>query len=343
MKAWQVVRSGAPSDALDWCELERPVPLPAEVLVETRATALNYNEVDGCRGRYLTVNPPMPYTLGMEVVGTVVEAGPGAEEWLGRRVVASATNAFGAHAEFVRCGTSMVFDAPERLDDTDAAAFFFPFHLAHLALHERGHVAAGDRVLIHAAAGGFGSAAVQLAKAAGATVIAVAGGARKAEFVASLGADIVVDHHHEDFVDVVDRVTGGHGVDLVLDGVGGETTTRSIAAMGYDATLMVVGFASGIEAEETGVVTGRQLAFGQVSVGGVMLSYTPDPLVARRYKGFNITPRSVGDEVHRHLVELLETDTIRPIVGEQVTVDQLPAALERMEARATIGRTVVRW
>src|SRR5436190_5441466 len=194
MRAWRVHRYGRPSEALELDDVPEPEPGPGTVRVQSRATVLNYNEVDGCRGRYLTVNPQLPYTLGMEVFGVVDAAGAGAESWIGRRVVATAAGAFGAHAEAVIAPADMVFHAPAALDDAGAAAFFFPFHLAYLGLHERGGLQPGETVLIHAAAGGVGSAAVQLARAAGATVLATAGGPEKVEFVHGLGADIVIDY-----------------------------------------------------------------------------------------------------------------------------------------------------
>ena len=171
----------------------------------------NYNEVDGCRGRYLTVNPPLPYVLGMEVTGVVDAAGPGAEAWIGRRVVATAQGAYGGHAEAVIAPADMVFDAPPALDAGGAAAFLFPFHLAWLGLHERGGLQAGETVLVHAAAGGVGSAAVQLARAAGARVIATAGGPDKVAFVRDLGADVVVDYRADDFAAVVEEATRESG------------------------------------------------------------------------------------------------------------------------------------
>jgi NADPH2:quinone reductase len=342
MRAWQVVRSGRPSHALELRDLAIPDPGPREVLVRATTTVLNYNEIDGCRGRYLTVDPPMPYTLGMELVGVVDRVGPGAESWLGRRVVATAVGAFGAHAEFVTAPIDMVFDAPDRLDDLEAAAFYFPFHLAWLGLFTRGHLTAGQTVLVQAAAGGVGSAAVQLAVAAGATVIAVAGGAEKAALCAELGAQVVVDHRVDDFVAVVESTTGGRGVDLVFDGVGGEVGVRSLPCIGFGGTYMTVGFASGIEAEEIAWVTPRQLCFGSVSVGGVMLSYTSFPDAARAMSGFNIAPRSVGESIQTGLVELLDRGAIRPVIGRVVDFADLPAALDDMEERRTIGRTVVR-
>ena len=167
MRAWQVVRHGRPTEALALRDVPEPVPGPGEILVRTTASVLNYNEVDGCHGRYLTIDPALPYTLGVECVGTVVGAGTGAESWLGRRVTASGRGGIGAHAELVAGSTAIAFEAPPSLDDVEAAAFFYPFHLAWLGLHERGRLAAGETVLIHAAAGGVGSAAVQLAVADG--------------------------------------------------------------------------------------------------------------------------------------------------------------------------------
>lgn len=343
MHAWRVVRAGAPSVALELHQVPVPEPGPREVLVRTSATVLNYNEVDGCRGRYLTVNPPMPYVLGMEVVGTVEACGPGAERWAGRRVMATARGAFGGHAEFVVGAMDSVFDAPDLLDDEQAAAFYFPFHLAHLALFERGGLTAGETVLVHAAAGGVGSAAVQLARAAGASVIASAGGAAKAAVARDLGAATTIDHRTEDVVERCDAVTGGRGVDLVFDGVGGDVTQQSLRTLARNGRLIMVGFAGGIEAEEVPTITPRQLAFGQFSVGGVLLSYVEDDLAVRRAVGINVTPRSVGEAVQGHLLELLAAGAIRPVIGETVGYRELPAALDRMEARATIGRTVVRW
>jgi NADPH2:quinone reductase len=343
MKAWRVHGGGAPSEVLSLDDVDVPSPGTGQVLVRTHATVLNYNEVDGCRGRYLTVNPPIPYILGMEAVGTVEQAGAGAEHWVGRRVVATAVGAFGAHAQYMVAPVDMVFDAPEALDDKDAAAFLFPFHLAHLGLHERGHLAAGESVLVHAAAGGVGSAAVQLAVASGARVFATAGGPDKIALVEQLGAELAIDYRSRDFVEPVLEATGGFGVDLVFDGVGGDVTERSLQCLARNGRHMIIGFAGGIEAEDRPGILPRTLCFGQFSTGGVLLSYAGDPLAARRRGAVNVTPRSVGDEVHRHLLELLAAGAIRTVVGKVVPCTELPAALDEMERRETVGRTVVMW
>lgn len=349
MRGWQVTRFGRPTEALDLVELPDPVPQPGELLVRTSASVLNYNEVDGCHGRYLTIDPPLPYVLGMECVGEVVGAGAGAEGWIGRRVTASGRGALGAHAELVCCPTPMAFEAPELLDDVEAAAFFYPFHLAHLGLHERGRLAAGETVLVHAAAGGVGSAAVQLAVAAGARVIATVGDDDKAAVVEGLGADVVVNYRREDFAARVLQLTDGRGVDVCFDGVGGQTMLESLRCLGRGGRHLVVGFASGIEAEEVPMVTGRMLCFGDFDLVGVILSYV-EPAHLPSIDGghlpvpvprFNPPTTDTGRRVQAHLLELLGAGRIHPVVGRTVPFEGLAQALDDMEARATVGRTVV--
>lgn len=339
MRAWQVVRHGSPSEAMELRDIAVPVPQAGEVRVRTRSTVLNYNDVDGCRGRYLTVNPPLPYTLGMEVVGDVVAAGPGQERWLGRRVMACARGAYGGYAEQVICGAAMVFDAPAALDDREAAGFLFPFHLSWLGLHERGRLKAGETVLVHAGAGGVGSAAIQLAVAAGATVLATAGGPEKLALCRSLGAEIAIDYR-QGFADAVLYATKGRGVDLVFDGVGGTVTEESMRCLAHGGRLMMIGFSGGIEAEDRPLgVTGRVLCFGSVSLMGVMLAYA-DPEHANPAPGIHLTPRPVGEQVEAALEGLLAAGRIRPVIGETIAFEGIPAGLDRMEQRRTTGRVV---
>jgi NADPH2:quinone reductase len=197
-------------------------------------------------------------------------------------------------------------------------------------------------VLVHAAAGGVGSAAVQLAVAAGCRVIATAGSADKLDVARSLGADVAIDYRTTSFVDGVLDATDGRGVDVCFDGVGGDVMVQSLRCLARNGRHVVVGFASGIEAEEVPLVTGRMLCFGNISVMGVILSYR-DPASVPPGAGYNPVPREVGLQVHDRVTELLRAGRIRPLVGKTVSYRELPDALGEMEARATIGRTVVRW
>lgn len=348
MRAWQVVRHGRPTQALELCDVADPSPGEGEILVRATASVLNYNEVDGCHGRYLTINPPLPYTLGMECVGEVVAAGPGAEDWVGRRVTASGRGATGAHADLVVASVAMSFEAPAQLDDHEAAAFFYPFHLAHLGLHERGRLAPGETVLVHAAAGGVGSAAVQLARAAGARVIATVGSDGKADFVRGLGVDRVINYRTDDFAASALEATDGRGVDVCFDGVGGATTVSSLRCLARGGRHLCVGFASGIEAEEVPLISGRALCFGNFDLLGVILAYV-DPAhapyvtdhVSVPVPRFNPPTTDIGQRVQAHLLELLSEGRIRPTIGATVAFEDLPRALENMESRRTVGRTAV--
>jgi len=342
IRAWRVHRYGEPGDALQIDEVEEPPAGPGQVVVRTSTTPLNFNEVDGCFGRYRTIDPPLPYTLGMEAVGEVIRAGEGSADWLGRRVVATAVGAFGAHAQQVLADTDMTFHAPDRLDDVQAAAFFFPFHVAHLALVERGHLQPGQTLLVHAGAGGVGSAAIQLGAALGARVIATAGSAEKLDLCRELGADLAVNYRTDDVADAALDATAGSGVDVVCDLVGGDTTVRTFPCVAHGGRYVLAGFSGGIAAEDIGIVP-RPIIFGNFDLCGVMLSYRSDPAAAKRASGFNLFSRAEGERVHAHLVALLDAGSIRTVVGRTAPWTELPAELARLASRATVGRTVLDW
>jgi NADPH2:quinone reductase len=242
----------------------------------------------------------------------------------------------------------MAFDAPTTLTDVEAAAFFYPFHLAYLGLFERGRLASGETVLVHAAAGGVGSAAVQLAAACGARVLATVGSDDKAAIARELGAEVVVNYRTENFVERVRDATGGFGVDVCFDGVGGAVTLQSLACLRRGGRHLVVGFAGGIEAEEVPIVSGRALCFGNFDLVGVILTYV-DPAIEHHVHQyapvpvpvFNPPTTHIGARVQARLLELLDAGVIRPTVGRTVAFEELPQALEAMESRTTTGRVVV--
>lgn len=341
MRAWRVHQHGRPTEALRLDDVDVPEPGPGQVRVAVSDTVLNFNDIDGCYGRYKTVNPPLPYIAGMEVVGTVDAAGEGAETLVGRRVMATPDGAQGGYAEFAIASTDMVFEAPQTLSGSEAAAYFYPFHLSYLALHERARIEADETVLIHAAAGGIGSAAVQIAKAAGARVITTAGSAAKVAFCKELGADLALDYNEQDFSAEVMEATSGRGVDIVFDTVGGDVAEQSWHCIARNGRHVMVGFSSGIDIEDRGI-TPRPILFGNFSLLGVLLAYASDVEMIKRATGWNLTPKRVGDEVHAALDALLAAGTIHPVVGKVVDFEEIPNALETFEARETVGRTVVR-
>ena len=216
MKAWRVHEYGAPAEVLTLDDVHIPTPGDDELLISVEAITLNFNDLDGIHGRYKTVRTPMPYIPGMEVMGTVDACGPGTEAWAGSRVVAIPSGAFGGYAEYVTAATSMTFEMPASIPLPAAAGILMPFHLGWLALYERGGLQDGETLLVHAGAGGAGSAAIQLGVHAGARVIATAGSPKKLAVCRDLGADVVINYREEDFPTAVLAATDGRGVDVVL-------------------------------------------------------------------------------------------------------------------------------
>lgn len=341
VKQWRVHRYGPPTDALHLDDVDLPVPAAGEVRVEVTRTALNLNDADMCRGIYPTIAPTLPFALGMEMAGVVDATGPGAEAWLGRRVVAVPTGGHGAYAHHAVAPVAMTFDAPAALDDDHAAAFMIAFHTAHLALHRRAHLRAGETLLVHSGAGGVGSAAVQLGVAAGARVLATAGGPEKTAYCRGLGADVAIDYRTADFAAVVLDATGGRGADVICDLVGGDVALASFRCIAREGRYLAAGFSAGQVGGETGLPP-RAISKGNFSVVGAMMSWNDTPHPAARAAGFNAFGRDVGQETHDALVALLDAGAVAPQVGRVVSFDDIPPALEDLESRRTTGKTVVR-
>ena len=340
MRALQVTRHGQPGEVLAVRTVERPEPGPNEVRVKVQAASLNFNDIDRCRGNLVSVPTPPPFTLGMDVCGVVDAVGEGAEEWLGRRVVAITKNALGGIAEYALAGAISVFDPPAGFDAAEATAFLLAFQTSHLALFRRGRLQGGETLVVHAAASGLGTAGIQLGKAAGARVIAVAGGPEKVALCTSLGADLVVDHTAEDFVEAVLAATEDAGADVVYDLSGGDFVERSWRCTAHGGRYLAVGFAD----DDANGMTGRPLrmaCIGNIDIVGVMLAWVDSVDPGMRRFGFNPFGREVADEIHADLLRLADAGMIRPVVGRRVTMEDAGRALDEHEARRSIGRTVV--
>jgi NADPH2:quinone reductase len=341
MKAWRVHRYGSPCKALELDELPDPEPQAGQVRIQVAATVLNWNDIDGCYGRYETVKPPLPYVLGMEAVGRVDAAGEGAGDWIGRRVMTTPVAATGGYAEQAIAPLEMTFRIPDAMDDANAAAFYFPYHVSAIGLLERARLQAGETVLVHAGAGGIGSAAVQLAKATGAQVFATCGSPEKVAFCRDLGADQAIDYNADDFAEVVNEATDGRGVDVVLDTVGGQVTEQSWRCIALNGRHLIAGFSAGIEGEDEKWMTLRPLVFGNFNLMGVIMSYVSDPRPIKRATGWNFLPLDVARAMHERLIGLYESGAIRAVIGRTIGFDEIPAGLETLEQRKVLGRTVV--
>ncbi len=325
MRAWQVRELGEPRDVLALAEVPDPEPGPGQVLVRVLGAAMNFPDVLMCRGGY-QVRPPLPYTPGVELCGEVVTAGPGVTGFAaGDRLIGGPVMPTGAFAELALMNADTALPAPDGLDNAEAAAFFITYQTGWFGLHRRARLAAGETLLVQAAAGGVGSGAVQLGKAAGARVIGVVGGAQKAEVARALGADVVIDRLTQDFVEVVKEVTGGRGADVVYDPVGGEAYTRSTKCIAFEGRILVVGFAG-----------------GQIQSAALNHALVKNYSIVGLHWGLYQTkiPQLIRD-CHAQLTKLVADGAIRPLVGERLGLEEVPAGLQRLADGTTVGRIVV--
>ncbi len=344
MRAWRVHEYGEPTDVLQLEDVPVPEPGPGEVRVRVLGFAFNINDLERINGGNMMVAPELPYAPGMETMGVVDACGPGAEEWIGKRVVAITLQAYGGFAEYVICSAVSTFEMPEVVPLPDAAALFFPFHLAWLGLFDRAELQAGETVLIHAAAGGAGSAAIQLAVDKGARVIATVGSDEKVQLCRGLGAHTVVNYTTDEFLPVCLEQTDGKGVDVVYDNVGEAVMEDSFKALAYNGRYLMMGFASDKTVADAKSIVPRRIALGNFKLCGVMLSYADDERQAmmKNLLGWNLPSNDLGAEITRSVVEMVQAGRVKAVVGRVVEFEDVPAAITAMGNRETVGRVVVK-
>jgi len=343
MRAWRVHEYGNPLEVLRLDEVAVPEPGPGEVRVNVQAIPLNLNDLERITGGNMMVRPEFPYSPGMEVFGVIDACGVGTEEWLGRRVAGITRQAHGGFAEFAICPAVGVFEIAEDIALPDAAALFFPFHLAWLGLFDRAELQAGETVLIHAAAGGSGSAAIQLAKAFGATVFATSGSDEKVALCRELGADLAVNYNTEDWASIVLAETDGRGVDVVFDNVGEAVMADSFKCTAYNGRYLMMGFASNKVVADEKFIVPRQVAMGNFKLCGVLLNYQSEDMIGliKQGMGWNVAPRELGELATNDILELVRSGKIRAVVGSSPDFSELPAAMDAMAKRDTVGRVIV--
>lgn len=342
MRAWRTHAWGKPADALHLDRVPVPEPGPGELLVRNQGLALNLNDMERVTGGNMMVVPELPLVPGMEVMGEVAACGAGAEAWQGRRVAAMTKQASGGWAEYTVCPAHSTFEMPADVPLPGAAALLFPFHLAWLGLVDRAKLAPGESVLIHAGAGGAGSAAIQLAKHRGARVFATVGSPAKRALCEELGADVVIDYTAEDFAAIVMEKTDNRGVEVVFDNVGAAVLDASLGCTAYDGRYLMMGFASDKTKVDQPLVVPRKVAAGNLHLCGVLLAYAPDAIAPAMKKGmgWNFCSPALGAEITRQVVELVRQGAVRPVVGRTVGFEDIPAELQALFDRQTTGRTV---
>lgn len=325
MRALRFAAHGGP-EVLSWDEVPMPVPGPGEVLIDVRAFAVNWADLLERSGRYPGAPQP-PYVTGHDVAGVVVGHGQDAAgPPVGTRVFGVIPRG-GAAAEYLAAPAYQIYPVPHRLSDEQAAGAAGPYLTADVAIVTLGRLEKGEDVLIHAAAGAYGSAAVQLCRAYGAgRIIATAGTDEKAARARDWGADVVVNYSREDFVNVVRRATDGRGVALVLESVGGDVLAGSFDCLMPTGRLVSVGASSGRSSDRFRLHTLFELG---VSVSGFTLG-----------TWLERNPELVRPSVER-VLEMFERGLADPVIGRVFPAEDVRAAHAFLADRQSVGRTVV--
>ncbi len=327
MKALQIVDLTGPDTALALSEVPEPDSPPSHllspgsgVLVEVHAAGVSFPEVLQTRGQY-QVKPPLPFIPGSEIAGIVREATPGASVKPGDRVAAFC--ALGAFAELAVAPEFLTFPLAPELDFAQGAGLILNYHTAYFALVLRGRLTEGETVLVHGAAGGVGSAALQVAKGLGARTIAVVSSDHKQRIAEQAGADAVV-RSDGPWKDEAREISGG-GVDLVLDPVGGDRFTDSLRSLREEGRVVVVGFTGG--------------SIPEVKVNRLLLSNTE--VIGAGWGAYAMARPELCRDIDRALCPLIEGGFVAPIVGSRFPLERAAEALREIDERRATGKVVL--
>ena len=322
MRAVQVTRTDGPS-AISIEEVPEPTadgPYGPQVLLDVHAVGISFPDLLLSKGEY-QIKPDLPFTLGVDFAGVVRFAPEDSGLSAGDRVAACLSH--GGAADVVGLGPHSVFRLPDSLSFEQGAAIPMNYLTAHFALAERGSLKKGETVLVHGAAGGVGTATIQVAKGYGARTIAVVSSEEKGEVARRAGADEVV--LVDGFLDAVKDLTHGEGVDIVMDVVGGDLATDSLRSLGTQGRLLVVGFAAG----QIPAVKLNRLLLNNIDVRGV------------GWGAYAMVRPDFMRQQWNELLPMMESGVIDPPIGRVYPFEEFGEALQEMEDRKTLGKSVV--
>jgi NADPH:quinone reductase len=325
MRAWQVRNFGSFRDpgTLELGEVPPPVPEEGCALVRVRAAGVNFPDTLIIAGKY-QVRPPLPFTPGFEAAGEIVELGPGCSGFaVGDRVVCWTPR--GAFTEYASVRCDHMFRAPAGMSDEEAAVYLVSYQTAWFSIIHRAALRAGETLVVHGGAGAIGSAAIELGKAAGATVIATAGTPEKEAICRRLGADHTIDHSTRDVSAVVRELTG-NGANVILDAIGGDLLERSLRCIAWEGRIVTIGFTSGVIPS----IPANRILLKNISVVGLYWGeyWKHDPALIHTAQA--------------KLDALYAEGKIRPLVGKVFALEELPQALDAVLDRANYGKHVVK-
>lgn len=324
-QAWQVHRLGPPHRALRLVTVEIRPPRPGGARVAVDAIGLNHPDLLLCAGKYQQ-RPDLPFSPGFEATGVVVEAGPDSRHRVGERVIVVPELPSGAFQQMLTVPDGQLFPVSDDVPPQVAAVLHIAYATAHAALHRRAALRSDETLIVSGAAGGVGLAAVQIGRAAGARVIALASGSSKVAACRAAGADVTVDLDETgELVERLRDLTGGRGADVVIDVVGGALFQQLRRAVAFEGRLVTVGF------------TSSQLPDLPVN-HALLRNYSLVGLNLGLYR--HEAPETLR-EIHDAVVAMYTNGLIDPVIHRALPFSEAPEALELLASRSAIGRVVL--
>ena len=338
MKAAVVIRYGGP-EVMELRDVPVPTLGPGQILVRVRAIGLNFADIFGRLGVYPNTPPP-PFVPGLEFSGDVAAVAPDVTKFTGRERVMGYSR-LGSHAEYVALGVHYATPIPQGMSYEEAAAFLATGLSAYHGLVHLANLRKGEKLLLHAAAGGVGLAVIQIARHIGAEVFATAGTAEKLEVARTHGADHPLNYREGDFAAEIRRLTGGYGVDVVMDSVGGDVFRKSWQLLAEMGRYVLYGVSS---------VTGKG-AINRIKAAAtfsVMRPIFPPSLMSanKGIFGFNLGTLT-GQEAYfgeaaREILRYFDLGILKPVIGRVFSFDEIVEAHAFLQTRQSVGKVVVR-
>ncbi len=304
-------------------QIAEPELGPGAVQVEVKAAGCNFFDILIVRGEY-QVKPPFPFVPGSEVAGIVRAVGEGVEDFAPGDQVYGAVP-LGAFAEQTVVPGIMLRSLPRGMSFEEAAGLAIVYPTSYVGLVQRTSLRPGETLLVHAAAGGVGIAAVQIGKALGAHVIATAGGSEKLEVARQAGADLVIDYRDSSWIDAVKQATDGRGADVIYDPVGGDVFDGSLKCIAWNGRLLTVGYAGG--------------RIPEVKVNRILLKNIA--VIGLHWGAYAVNEPEVVRETFDALARLYEEGKIAPVVYRSYPLEAVPEALEALASRRTYGKVII--
>lgn len=338
MKGIFLVRNGDVDKAFEIKETDTPSPGEGEVLIKNHAFGLNFADVLARKGLYPDA-PPNPALLGYEAVGEVAEVGNGVTGLeKGQRVLAFTK--FGAYAEYTVTNALGVIPIEEDISNGEAVALATQYCTAYYAAYDLVHLREGQLVLVHASAGGVGTALIQLAKAKGCTVVGTAGSDEKLKYAQEKGADFTINYRTQDFIETVKDKYGDRRLDVIFDPIGGKTFKKGINWLNYGGKIVLFGAAS---RSQGGIFSGLKLLFGFGFYSPIKFLIKSQSLIGLNMLRIAEHHPQIINDCLRNVYQLYQDGVVNPHVGASFKANEIGTAHALLESRKSKGKIVVEW